>query len=63
MGTGKKESYMVDVQVVGLDVEIGYFSLRELQSVRGSWGLPIERDLSFEPKSLRELKSLNKKMR
>ena len=54
---------MVDVQVVGLDVEIGYFSLRELQSVRGSWGLPIERDLSFEPKSLRELKSLNKKMR
>ena len=41
--------------VVGLEVEFGYFSLKELQSVRGPWGLPIERDLYFESKTLREL--------
>lgn len=31
--------------VRGLEVEIGYFSLSELESVRGGLGLPIERDL------------------
>ena len=28
--------------------EIGYVSLDELQSVRGAWGLPMERDLHFK---------------
>ena len=41
--------------VSGLEVELGYFSERELESVRGQLGLPIERDLYFEPKTLREL--------
>jgi len=41
--------------VSGLEVELGYFSLRELEGVRGPLGLPIERDLYFEPKTLREL--------
>ena len=41
--------------VDGLDMELGYFSLSELQSVRGPLGLPIERDLYFEPKTLKEL--------
>lgn len=41
--------------VAGLDVELGYFLLSELQSVRGPLGLPIERDLHFEPKTLKEL--------
>jgi len=40
--------------VVGLDTELGYFSLRELQSVRGPLGLPIERDRHFTPMTLRE---------
>jgi len=30
--------------VIGHETELGYFSLRELQSVRGPMGLPIERD-------------------
>ena len=38
--------------VVGLDVEMGYFSLSELRSICGSWGLAIERDLWFEPTPL-----------
>ncbi|HEY59622.1 MAG TPA: DUF2958 domain-containing protein [Anaerolineae bacterium] len=41
--------------VAGLEVELGYFSLSELQEVRGPWGLPIERDLHFEPQTLRVL--------
>ena len=43
--------------VVGHDVELGYFSLCELEEARGPLGLPIERDLHFEPKTLRELKA------
>ena len=35
--------------------ELGYFSLKELQSVRGPYGLPIERDLYWEPKKLEEI--------
>ena len=41
--------------VSGFEVELGYFSLSELQSVKGSLGLPIERDLYYEPKTLKEL--------
>ncbi len=34
--------------VVGLCPELGYFSLSELQKVRGKLGLPVERDLWFK---------------
>ena len=49
--------------VNGLELELGYFSLQELQSVKGPMGLPIERDLYFEPQSLRELRDQHKKDR
>jgi DUF2958 family protein len=49
--------------VAGFEVEFGYFSLSELESVRGSLGLPIERDLYFEPKTLRELKEWHDQQR
>ena len=49
--------------VIGLEIEFGYFSLSELKSVRGPLGLPIERDLHYEPKSLRELRDQHKKDR
>ncbi|MCB2178400.1 DUF2958 domain-containing protein [bacterium] len=49
--------------VSGLEVELGYFSLAELESVTGPLGLPIERDLYFEPKTLRELMEKHKSMR
>jgi hypothetical protein len=39
--------------VVGHEMELGYFSLRELSSV---WvGLPIERDLHFRPTQIQDL--------
>ena len=40
--------------VIGLEQELGDFSLTELEAVRGPLGLPIERDLHFEPKPLKE---------
>jgi len=41
--------------VVGFEVEMGYWSLSELESVRGPLGLPIERDLWFKPTPLSQL--------
>jgi hypothetical protein len=45
--------------VVGHYIELGYFSLKELEGVR-LMGLPIERDLYFEPTPLRELVDFHK---
>ncbi|SRR5258708_4422835 len=45
--------------VAGLEIELGYFSLAELEQVRGPMNLPIERDLYFTPKTLGELKALH----
>jgi hypothetical protein len=39
----------------GFEKELGYFSLSELQSVRGTLGLPVERDRFFKPTPLKEL--------
>src|SRR5687767_692798 len=47
--------------VAGHEVELGYFSIAELEDARGPLGLPIERDLYFSPKTLRELKELHRK--
>jgi hypothetical protein len=44
--------------VCGLDVELGYFLLAELETFRGKFGLPIERDLYFQPTRLSEVKKL-----
>jgi hypothetical protein len=46
--------------VIGLETELGYFSLSELEQVRGPMGLPVERDRWFEPVSLKEIKDLRK---
>ena len=42
--------------VIGHVAELGYFSLTELATIRGPLGLPIERDLHFNPKPLQELR-------
>jgi len=41
--------------VFGHEREFGYFLLSELEEVRGPMGLPIERDLYFQPKTLEEI--------
>ena len=43
--------------VDGHEKELGYFSLKELESVKGPFGLGVERDLWFESKPLSELTS------
>lgn len=40
--------------VVGHEREFGYFSLAELEEIRGPGGLRIERDLHWTPKPLKE---------
>ena len=40
------------------DGEMGYFSLNELKTVRGKFGLPIERDLWFKPTKLSDIKRM-----
>ncbi|MCL4266672.1 MAG: DUF2958 domain-containing protein [Anaerolineae bacterium] len=43
--------------VIGFEPELGYFSLAELESVKGSLGLPIERDLHYKPQTLEVLRN------
>ena len=43
--------------VVGLETELGYFDINEMQEVNGPFGLKIERDMYFSPKTLREVKN------
>ena len=37
--------------------ELGYFSLNEIKSIKGSLGLGVERDLSFKPTKLSSIKN------
>lgn len=38
--------------VKGFESELGYFSLKELESIKGALGLGVERDISFKPTAL-----------
>jgi hypothetical protein len=51
-GAGEDEDILFGF-VIGHEAEWGYFSLAELESVRGPLGLPIERDLGFRPQAMR----------
>ncbi len=42
--------------VEGLEKEFGYFSLKELEEIRGPLGLRIERDLYFKPTAIRKIR-------
>ncbi|MFK5936930.1 MAG: DUF2958 domain-containing protein [Sulfurimonas sp.] len=44
--------------VVGLESELGYFTLAELEAIHGPLGLSVERDLSFKPTPFSVLKGL-----
>ncbi len=38
--------------VKGFESELGYFSLKELEQIKGALGLGVERDMSFKPTAL-----------
>ena len=42
--------------VKGHESELGYFSLSEIQSLKGKLNLPVERDESFKPTKLSEVR-------
>jgi hypothetical protein len=43
--------------VKGHEIELGNFSLNELQSFKGRFGLGIERDIHWRPRPLSEVRS------
>ena len=45
--------------VQGLESELGYFTLEELESIHGPLGLDIERDFHFKPTRLSTIKELS----
>lgn len=42
--------------VIGVFPELGYFTLDQLKRIRGSLNLPVERDLHFTPKTIKEIR-------
>jgi hypothetical protein len=53
--SGKEVDFHFFGLVEGHEKELGYVALSELESVRGPLGLPIERDLHWQPKTLEEV--------
>ena len=49
--------------VIGYEIEVGYFSLSELTHTRGLFGLSVERDKDYQPKTLRELQEQHRNER
>lgn len=47
----------------GYEVEYGYFALSELETVRGRLGLPIERDLYYEPQTLGQIEDYERQLK
>lgn len=45
--------------VQGLESELGYFTLAELGAIHGPLGLSVERDLSFKPTLLSQIKKVS----
>jgi hypothetical protein len=43
--------------VAGQAVELGYFLLSDIACARGGLGLPVERDLFFQPRPLSEVRA------
>ncbi len=54
-GSPEGDDFIMFGLVDGHEKELGYFSLSELQSVKGPLGLSIERDLYWQPKTLCEI--------
>ena len=53
--SGKEIDFRFFGLVDGHCKELGYFMLSELEEVQGPMGLPIERDLHWQPKTLQEI--------
>lgn len=54
-GERQEDDFIFFGYVQGFEGELGYFSLKELESVSGPLGLKIERDISFSGKTLAQV--------
>ena len=52
---GREIDFECFALVQGQEKELGYVHLSELEAVQGPMGLPIERDLHWQPKTLAEI--------
>ena len=57
-GEQQDGDYIFFGYVIGHEREWGYFSLNELQSATGPFGLKIERDIHFIPKPKSQVKEI-----
>jgi Protein of unknown function (DUF2958) len=55
MEDGREVDFQFFGLVEGQFKELGYVMLSELETVHGPMGLPVERDLYWEPKTLEEI--------
>lgn len=66
-GHGMPASLMARISFLdwwmGLRQNWDIFSLSELKAARGPLGLPIERDLYYQPKTLQELLDMHKRQK
>jgi hypothetical protein len=53
----KKDHNLCFGYVIGIEKELGYFSLQELQSLDQSLGIRVERDEGFVPTPLSKIKT------
>ena len=54
-GEAQGNDFLFFGYVIGVEAEWGMFTLSELESVRGLWGLPVERDRWFTPKPISDI--------
>jgi len=59
----KEDSKTCFGYVEGLESELGYFSLEELESLHGKLGLGVERDLSFQATPFSKIKTAKKELK
>ena len=52
------ESLFIQKDIKGFESELGYFSLNELNEIRGNLGLKVEIDSSFTPISLASVRKM-----
>ena len=57
-GEDRDEDYLMFGYVIGQEREWGYISLNELKSIKGPFGLKIERDIHFTPKPKSQVREI-----
>ena len=57
-GEDREDDYLMFGYVIGQEREWGYTSLNELKSVKGPFGLKIERDIHFTPKPKSQVREI-----